>query len=216
VPEPTAEEKAAAEAAEAKRIADEAEAKRLEDERKAKEVKFTQADLDRIAGEARANGRSTAETDLLKTLGVTDLDAAKALLAEAKAAEDAKLSEVERLTKERDEAKQEADRTLQTATQLLALTKLEGALRDSGINPERIPAAMKLVDTTGLKVDGLEVAGIPEAIEAVKASTPEWFGKVTPRPSSPDATGGAVGDVDYRKASRDELAEAARKYNVKL
>jgi len=215
VPEPTAEEVAAAAEAKAKADADAAKAKADAD--KAAEVKFSQADLDRIAGDSRAAGRSAAEKELLEKLGVTDLDAASAAIKAAKEADDAKLSEVERLTKERDEAKQEAERTQAAAADLLAKTRLEGALRDSGINPERIPAALKLIGAGELKVDGTDVTGIPEAIESVKGASPEWFGG-TKRPGAADAGGGgSAGTTDWSSASKSELAdEAFAKYGVRI
>ncbi len=213
MPEPTAEEIAAAKAKEEADAAAKAKAE-AEAAEKAKELKFSQADLDRIAGDSRQSGRTAAEKELLEKLGVTDLDAAAAALKAAKDAEDAKLSEVERLTKERDEANAKAEATAKTATQLLAATKLEGGLRDAGINPERLSAALKLADVSALKVDGTEVTGIPEAIEAVKAASPEWFG--ARRPGAPDVNGNGTGGTDFRTASREELAAEAAKLGVRL
>lgn len=210
MPEPTAEE-----------IAAKAEADRLEAEAKAKanaeagDKKFTQADLDRIAGDTRKAASEKAAKDLLDALGVTDLDAAKAALAAAKEAENAKLTETERLTKERDEALRREAETLANATQLFAASKLEGALRDAGVSPERLPAALRLADTSAIKVEGTEVTGVTEVVDSIKALTPEWFG--VKKPGAVDATGGgAGGEVDYKAVSRDELAAAARKYGVKL
>jgi hypothetical protein len=50
----------------------------------------------------------------------------------------------------------------------------------------------------------------------VKALSPEWFG--AQKPGAVDAAGGNVGTgaVDFRTASRAELAAAAREYGVKL
>lgn len=184
-------------------------------ETKPGEAKFSQADLDRIAGETRKSASEKATKDLLEALGVTDLDAAKAKLAEAKAVEDAKLTDTERLTKERDEAVAREAQTLANATQLFAATKLEGALRDAGVSPDRLPAALRLADTSAIKVDGTEVTGLAEVVESVKAMSPEWFG--TKKPGAVDTSGGGgTGDVDFKSVSRDELAAAALKYGVKL
>ena len=182
----------------------------------ASDKKFSQADMDRIAGDTRQSAKSAAQKELLDALGVTDLDAAKAALVVAKEAEDAKLTETERLTRERDEAKAEVEAERGRSTTLLAMTKLEGALRDSGITPERLPAAMKLADFSALKVDGTDVAGIPEAIEGVKALSPEWFGKTLPGAVDVSQGGSASVTEDFRTATRSELAAAAAKYGVKL
>lgn len=215
MPEPTDAEKAEAEA---KAKAD-AEAKaKAEAEAKAKadgEKKFSQSELDEIAGKSRESGRTKAEKDLLESLGVTDLDAAKALLQEAKDAEDAKKTETERLTEERDKATAEAERARNEAAQYLVAAELKGAMRDSGINPERIDAAMRLIDTSALAVDGTTVTGIPEAIEGVKAVSPEWFG--TKRAGAADASGGGGGaGPDFRNVPRDQLRAEALKHGVKL
>ena len=210
MPEPTADEIAAK--AEADRVA--AEAKAAADAA-AGEKKFSQADLDRIAGDTRAGARAAAEKDLLAKLGVEDLAAAEVALKAAKDAEAAKLTETERLTRERDEAVAEKDRTLAEATRLLAMTRLEGGLRDAGINPDRIEAALKVADTSALSVDGTDVTGLSAVIDSVKAISPEWFG--TKAPGAVDASGGGGTEhTDWLAAPRDELAAAALKYGVKL
>ena len=211
MPEPTAEEVAAQAAAD--KAAADAKAKA---DAEAGDKKFSQADLDRIAGDTRKSAKATAEAELLASLGVTDLAAAQAALTAAKEAEDAKLTETERLTKELAEARAENERTLATATALHAASKLEGALRDAGVTPERIPAAMKLADHSALVVNGTDVTGIPEVIEGVKALSPEWFGAQKPAGAVDASKGGTAGTADLRSASRDDLAKEALKYGVKL
>jgi len=211
VPEPTAEE-----------VAAKAEADRLEAEAKAKaaaeagDKKLSQEDVNRLVGEARTSAKSSATKELLESLGVTDLDAAKAAIEAAKAADDAAKTEVERLTERATKAEADAEAERKRSTELLARTELKGALRDAGITPERIDAAMKLADTTGLVVDGTDVTGIPEVIEGVKALSPEWFGKQAPGAVDANQGGGAGGEVDFRSASRDELKQAALALGVKL
>lgn len=208
----TDEEKAAAEAkaeADAKAAADKAAAEA------AKEVKFSQADLDKIAGNSRAEGRSAAEKELLASLGVDSLDTAKERIAAQKAAEDAAKTEVERLADEAKAANARAQKAEREAFATRALSKLESGLRDAGLKPERVGTALKLVDLSGIKVEGTEVQGITEAIDAVKAESPEWFG--TTSRGAPDVTGGAGGDVDYRTMSSEERQEVLRhEYGVKF
>lgn len=211
MPEPTADEIAAE--AEATRVAAEAKAKA---DAEAGDKKLSQDDVNRLVGEARTSAKSTATKELLESLGVTDLDAAKDAIAAAKAAEDATKTEVERLTERATKAEAEAEAERVRSTQLLARTELKGALRDAGITPERIDAAMKLADTSALVVDGTDVTGIPEVIEGVKALSPEWFGKRTPGVVDASQGGGAGGEVDFRTASRDELQAAALALGVKI
>lgn len=213
MPEPTAEEKAAAEAkakadADAKALADAAEAKARADAAAA-EVKLTQGDVDRLVGDARTKARTAAEKELLEKLGVPDFDAAAATIKAAKDAEDAGKTEAERLTAENERLKAEAERATKLATSTLALTRVEGALRDAGLKPERIQAAMKLIDLDSLKVEGTDVTGIAEAVERLKTETPEFFG--TTRRTAADATGGTdPGATDYRTAPREDVAKALR------
>lgn len=173
----------------------------------ASEAKFTQADLDKIAGNARKDGREAGLKEVLESLGVADVDAAKALVEAAKAAEDAQKSELQKATEERDKFRQQAEQAQARAEAAVAITRLEGALRDAGINAERIPAAMKLADLSGLKVEGTDVSGVAEAVESIKATSPEWFKPGAPA-KAPDASGGSSGeDPDYRNAPKEEVAK---------
>lgn len=153
--------------------------------------------------------------ELLAELGVTDVEAAKALVSSAKEAEDAQKTEAQKLAEENARLKAEAVQATQLATQAVAGTALREGLRDAGINPERISAAIRLVDLATVQVNGADVTGVTEAVESVKASSPEWFG---PQAGAPDATGGTGGGTgtDYRTSSRDELRDAAAKYGIAL
>lgn len=174
---------------------------------------FTQADLDAIAGRTRAEARQAAEKEILQALGVDNVDAARAAVEAARAAEDAQKTEVQRLTDERDRLAKEAEEARASANATFAMTRVEGALRDAGIKPDRIPAALRLADLGGITVTGTEVSGITEAVESVKQASPEWFGPTVP--SAPDASGGRPGDVDYRhdpEAARRVLRD---QYHIK-
>lgn len=57
---------------------------------------FTQADVDRIAAEARTQGRSSTLTATLKEFGFEDLDTAKSFFAAAKKRQEDEMSELER------------------------------------------------------------------------------------------------------------------------
>lgn len=179
------------------------------------EGKFTQEDLDRIAGKSREDGRAAYEKELLKSLGVDSVDAAKEALEAHRAAEDANKTDLERVTAERDRAVQEAEATKAEATRIIAVTRMEGALRDAGINPERLPAALKLVDLGALTVEGTEVSGVSEAVESVKESSPEWFG-TKGSGGAPDASTHQGGQgADYRTAPKDEVDRRLRELGIR-
>lgn len=180
--------------------------------------KFSQEDLDKVAGDARQSGRKTREKELLEALGVDDLEAAKAALAAAKAAEDAQKSELQKATEERDRLKAEAEAAKAEAHAARLDAALERALRDSGLKPERLGTAMRLADRSSLEVTGSEVKGVTEAVEAIKKESPEWFGSPG---SPPDASGGTngsngTGGVDYSKATPSELQKRLSQFGVAL
>lgn len=181
------------------------------------ELKFSQADIDKIAGETRQKATAAAEKKLLESLGVSDLEAAKEALRKQREAEEAAKTEAQRLAEERDAAKAQAEAAMQQAHETLKSAALQGALRDAGINPERIAAAVRLVDRTSLAVENGEVTGVAEAIEALKGESPEWF--KPPVVGAPDATGGRSGESqrDFSKVSKQELADHLRsQYQIAL
>ena len=208
----TPEEQAAADA-KAKADADAAAA-----EAKAKadaEVKFSQAELDRIAGTSRADGRGQATKELLEKLGVDSVEALEARVKAAKDAEDAGKTELQRLEDRAKAAEQERDRASALALRSVATARLEGSLRDAGIKPERIPAALKLVDLGSLKVEGTDVSGVSEAIDSVKTASPEWFGTV--KHTAPDASQQQGGDKDYRNVDRETVAaDLYKEYGIRI
>ncbi len=175
--------------------------------------KFTQEDLDRIAGESRKDGRTVAERELLKTLGVPDLDSAKAALEAAKTLEDEKKTELQKAQEEAAKLREEAETARSDAKASRISTALELALRDSGINPERSSAAMRLVDLSKLEVNGADVTGLEDAVKDLKAQSPEWFGaKISP----PDASGSSGGAADFKTASAAQRDKELSRYGIKL
>ncbi len=175
--------------------------------------KFTQEDLDRIAGESRKDGRASAERELLKGLGVQDLDAAKAALEAAKALEDANKTELQRVQEEAAKLREEAESAKAEARNSRIQSALELAIRDAGINPERASAAKRLVDLSKLEVNGNDVSGLEDAVKELKTQSPEWFGaKFTP----PDASGSGSGPVDFKTASAADRDKALAQYGIKL
>ena len=106
-----------------------------------------------------------------------------------------------------------ADEKAAQVESALAISRLEGSLRDAGIKPERISAAVRIADTSGLKVEGTDVSGVTEVVESLKAESPEWFGANARRYSAPDATP-ENRDRSFRNAPRREVAEELAKYNI--
>lgn len=210
---PTDEELQAAVAAAIEKTKAEAQAEAEARIKAAANGKFTQEDLDRIAGESRKDGRTVAERELLKSLGVSDLDSAKAALEAAKAVEDEKKTELQKAQEEAARLREEAETAKAEARSSRISSALDIALRSAGLNPERAAAAMRLVDTSKLAVEGADVSGLDEAVKELKANAPEWFG---PRVSPPDASRTTSGPVDFKTASAEERDKALEAYGVRL
>lgn len=181
--------------------------------KEAKDGKFTQDDLDRVAGESRKSGREVAEKELLKELGVESRDAIAATLKAAKDAEDSQKTELQKAQEDAVKAREEAVTAQAEAKNSRVDTALALAIRDAGINPDRAAAAMRLVDTSKLEVNGAEITGLDDVVQELKTQSPEWFGA---KFSPPDASGSGGGALDYRTASAEERDKALAKHNIRL
>ena len=184
---------------------------------------LSQEQVNRLVGEARTEGRSSGERSLLESLGVESVEALKATVTAAKEAEAARLTETERLTRERDEAKRLAEQAQARAEETMRLSRLETELLASGVKPERIPAALRLVDLSTVTVTGNEVTGAKEAAEKLVEQFPEWKGSAAASGSNggvgaADASRGgpgSVGEVDFRTASREEYERELHRFGIR-
>ena len=210
---PTQEELEAAVQAAVEKATKEAEASAEAKIKAAANGRFTQEDLDRVAGDARSEGRKVAERDVLKGLGVADLETAKATIEAAKKLEDDQKTESQKAQEEIVRLRGEAEAANAEARNSRIQSALELRLRDSGLNPERSVAAMRLVDLSKLDVKGVEVVGLDDAVTELKAQSPEWFGV---RTSPPDASRGGTAPTDFRTASPEERDKALAKFGVRL
>jgi hypothetical protein len=59
------------------------------------------------------------------------------------------------------------------------------ALAGAQARADRIDMIYGLIDQSALRVEGDQVHGLAEQIEAVKARVPEWFTPATPPPAAP-------------------------------
>ncbi len=180
------------------------------------EARFTQAELDVLAGKARESGRTAAEKRILADLGVETVDQAKAILAKQREAEEAQQSELEKAQAEIARVQAQAQKAQAEREEVLITSELKGSLRAAGIIPERLPAALTLVDRATLTIEGSEVKGLAEAVAALRAETPEWFSRLSN--GAPDASkGGSTStSVDYRTDRAAARAVLQEKYGLAL
>lgn len=151
---------------------------------------FTQDDVTRIATREKAEGRQAGINEMMKELGVTDLEEGKALLKRIRDAEDAQKTQSQRDAEAAATAKAEAEADKAEAAQERLLARMERALTRAGVPAERLDKVVRLLDLNDPKADDAKVT---EAVEAVKKDFPELFtgaappdpGRNPPKPSDP-------------------------------
>lgn len=154
------------------------------------EAKFTQADIDQIAGKTRKEAATAAQAKLLKELGFESADAAKAAFVEADKIRKAQMTDQERLTQEKADAEKRADDA--TAAAKLSDQARQQALIESEIvsmasgkfaNPK---AMVKLVDQSKVKFEDGNIVGVAEELARLETSEP-WT--LLPKAGSPQSIG---------------------------
>lgn len=174
------------------------------------EKKFTQADLDRIAGETRAKGREAGVSELLKELGFEKADDLKVLVKAQKDKQDAEKSELQKATEklskyETDKAEYESK--LADAEGELASLRLQAAIGQE-LRKQKLEFVSPEAEGIGLEKLALLVetddAGKPKNMEAVIKSFAKDFAFLlganngtgshgTPRTQKPNPTTGQPG-----------------------
>jgi len=158
------------------------------------EPKFSQADMDAVAGRRAKEAAASARKQLLEELGITNaddpkaVDTVKATLTEAQAAREAKktaedkaLERIAALEKERDEAKQAAEAANATRINERVNGKLESAAMKAKVqHPEDVVKYIRenFADMLAKAVgeDGkLEDKAAEKLVASVKEVRPNWF-----------------------------------------
>ena len=138
---------------------------------------FTQADLKKIAANEKREGKQSAIKELLEQTGAESLDDVLSAWTEYQGIQEAVTSETDRLSTDLEKAKGQLKAEREARATDKKTYALEGALRDTGINPERLRSAMRLADLSAIDVDKEgNVSGIESVVEAVQEEAPEWFG----------------------------------------
>lgn len=135
-----------------------------------------QTDVDKIAGQARKEGKSAERAALLQELGVKNLDEAKVAIKATEDARLAQLSEAERMKAEiaaRDAKLAE----LQQSTAQANAAALNAQLRAEVVSKasgrfQNAEAVLKLADLSGVKFEDGKFSGLDEALEKVAKDFP--------------------------------------------
>lgn len=134
--------------------------------------------------------------------------------ARAKELEDAQLSEQEKVVKDRDEAKAEAQRERDRANKLAIDSALREAALEAGIPAKKIKRALRLVERDEITLDGDEVDGAADAIEALLDDIPELRATREPEPGDEPSGEPAGGAPDRRRRRGQLTAEQVQKMAV--
>lgn len=188
----------------------------------ATEAKFTQADVDRLVGERAVRAKEAAHKELLESLGVEDIEAAKKTIADAKAKAEADLTEIQKANKALEDANKKAEGYEAQIKVMLAKQKLDH--RDSKIREAaqtekaKYPAdtiswaereAKTELDALMAEDGTIDDKAVKALVQAHKKARPELFlgGGV----GSPSNTGGTPPSPDKKR-----IEEALAKNTVRL
>lgn len=171
----------------------------------------TQQEYEDAFGPTRIEGRTSGVSEehgrWLSELGVKDEAEAKTLIEKQREAVRNNESEVERITREANEARQRADALQAERDQERELRHesirrhgVQRALREKKVRDDRVDDATEYVlrsadISAGLTLDDQErLAGQDEAAEAAKSKYPEWFGEKSQQDDTVDPNKGDRGD----------------------
>lgn len=182
---------------------------------------FTQADVDRIIADRLKRDREAQQAKLLESLGVTSLDDAKTALDAKRKADEAALSETQKLQAQIETANKKAAEFEQRAKDTEAKyineqrrNVFEGAVTASGgNNARRVYALMQLEKPADFAAVFSEDATpddgkLKALIKQVQSDYPEYFGSAGA--GSPSNAGGMAPTV--QKVTEDTKKEIEKKF----
>ncbi len=152
------------------------------------ETTFTQADLDRVAGNTRKEARQAAINELLKELGLDNTEALKATVTDAQKRKQDEMTEAQKLQERIDKLTQERDNAAQRAQEVEAARiadkvngKLEALATKARVeHPEDVVKFLRDNHSDDVKAligeDGkIDDKAAERLLEVVKKARPNWF-----------------------------------------
>lgn len=150
----------------------------------------------RIMAKEKGQGKRQGQREVLEALGFESLDDAKKFADELKSAQDSKLDETARLTKERDDAKAEAARVRQEVARDRHNLTIEKALLKDGVDPKMTAKVARLLD--------IEVGSDEEEITAAIAELAEDMPQLFAEPGGNEEDDDEDGEEPARRPSLRE------------
>lgn len=180
------------------------------------EQTFTQADVDRIAGNTRKEAKSAAISELLKELGFEKPDDLKAIVSEAQKRKQDEMSEADKLRADLAKLTQERDNAAQRAQEVEAARiadKVNGKLEALAVkarveHPEDVVKFLRdnhsddvnaLVNEAG----AIDDKAAEKLLEVVKKARPNWFAVGGP---------GSPSNRDGRPVAPDNKVQLTRRF----
>lgn len=180
---------------------------------------FTQDDLDRIAAKEKAQGQRAGARQALEDFaaehGFNTVDDAKAFIAAARQAEEAKKTEEQKRQEELDRREQElaAKEAAAVARERAAIRK--AAVMGLGATGDDLADALALLDRDLAEQPDADETAVTAAAEALKIRRPALFGaapaQAAPQTLPPAPGGAPAGGGPRPSATKDDVRERARK-----
>ncbi len=134
-------------------------------------IKMSRKELNEMIAERIRKAQGSAKKDLLKQLGIEDVDAAKTALDDYRKIQDQSKTDLDRVTTEATTEKQKREAAEATVAEVKLTTRIEKALIKAGQTVTAAERCRKLIDLTS---DASE-DDIKAEIEALKKDTPALF-----------------------------------------
>lgn len=174
-----------------------------------KTATISQDQVNDLIGKTRKEARDAATAKLLKDLGVSNLEEAKAKLTKAQEFETAQLTEAERLLASRKQVEDQlaqATKALADAENVRKQSMIESSIVTLASGRFADPhAVLKLIDANSITVEDGSVSGVKEALDALASKSPWTLLQKGAQVATP-----ALGATNPNAASRTETDEDRR------
>lgn len=134
-------------------------------------VKLTNKQLNDMLAERVRKAKGSATKDLLKTLGVEDLDAVKSMLEAHRSSQEQGKTELDKATQRASKAEQEGTTLKTQLADTVLTTRIEKALISEGMSVKAAERARRMIDLE----HGASEEDIAAEVEALKKETPALF-----------------------------------------
>lgn len=153
-----------------------------------------QKDVSKIAANEKREGKKSAHSEILERTGLESLDDVFSIVEAHQLTQAEMETAADREERAKKKAEGERDSWREQYYNTHREFALRDALRDAGINSERLAFVMRGADLTALEVDkDGNVSGLEGVVEAAQKEAPEFFGdQPRPRVNAPQTSGTSV------------------------